>query len=434
MEGGEGLRRHVREMIRKGIIPSPEPEEEEGVEEGGEAEVRVIYDPSRVASTRKEVVTYGSMIGNRLEKMRKLIMGTNVFDNVKTISQLKSKMKDDVDGKKAMKRRKSRREILYTMGILFDKKYLNHGYFDIILEDDAGALVVTAPPRLLGKVAKLIPDEVVIAQVTYDRLMKRYIVIDVEAAGRLIKHKQFSASPTRRYAAFLSDLHCDERNNACELFDKFVTWLLEGSVDRYLKRSMKYLMVTGDLVDCNAQDPRYGYDTITKILSRLPDDIVKIIIPGECDVTGSFLPQPPIKRIYRRAFEEVPNTYMLGNPVILTVSGVRVLLYHGQSLPCIMSSIGARRPVEAQGRIVETRNIAPSITCKDYIVSPEEYDLMSLDVLPDIIHSGHVHMIDALREGNLLYLVTPSWIGEDLLPKAAIVDLSTLNVIWRCLA
>ncbi len=429
MEKGEGLRRRVREMIRKGVVPSPEPERETGIEEEGKTDVRVIYEPSRVISTKKEITAYGIMIRDRLEKTRKLVRGINIFDNIKTMSQLKG----DIDEKETKKRYRAKREILYTMGVLLDKKYLNQGFYDIILEDDTGALVVTTPPQLLRKVARLMPDEVIIAQVMYDRLKRRYFAIDVETAGREIKHKQFSGSSTKKYAIFLSDLHCNEENNACELFDKFITWLLEDGMDRYLKRMVKYFIITGDLIDCEVQDPQYNYGIITKNLSRLPDNIAKIIIPGECDITGSFLPQSPIKRVYRRTFEEIPNTYMLGNPVTVTISGVKTLLYHGQSLPCIMSSIGARRPVEAQKRIVETRSIAPLITCRDYTVSPEEYDLTLLDILPDIVHSGHVHMIDALREGNLLYLVTPSW-TDDLLPKVAIVDLSTLNTVWRCLA
>jgi DNA polymerase II small subunit/DNA polymerase delta subunit B len=104
-----------------------------------------------------------------------------------------------------------------------------------------------------------------------------------------------------------------------------------------------------------------------------------------------------------------------------------------------METLGITRPAEALRELVRRRTLVASIPphIKNmYTILPDtnnSLDLM-IDIQPDIIHVGHVHLPDAMRADNKLYLVTPNWAWNErfeYMPRVAIVDLSTFNVIWR---
>jgi DNA polymerase II small subunit len=137
------------------------------------------------------------------------------------------------------------------------------------------------------------------------------------------------------------------------------------------------------------------------------------------------------------------NVRMVGNPTVVRLSGVTFLIYHGRSLDDIIATIpelSYARPAAAMQILLKTRHLAP-IYGKRTALSPEERDMLVIDTVPDVFHSGHVHTIDTLEYRGTLVVNSGTWqsqtpfqanMGLDPTPSIfPILDLSTLGVVKR---
>jgi DNA polymerase II small subunit len=85
--------------------------------------------------------------------------------------------------------------------------------------------------------------------------------------------------------------------------------------------------------------------------------------------------------------------------------------------------------------LLRARHLAPTYG-QGVPIAPEREDLLVVDEVPDIVHCGHLGKPDDDMYRGTLMISTPKWIrvnhgveGES--GKAALVDLSTFQVLWR---
>jgi DNA polymerase II small subunit len=313
-----------------------------------------------------------------------------------------------------------------VLAILLDRR-MSSGRLEVIIEDEEGAARAIVSREAERDVLALLPDEPAIF--TLEERGRHIIVRRAEALGTAFR-PGIGRRAARSYAAFLSDLHCTGED--CEL-EGFVHQLTDGLLEGYVARNLGYLVVNGDLADCGCEDPRAVYREAARVLSALPESTVKVIVPGECDAAPSSLPQPPLDRRFRGILEDVPNTYLLGNPSTVLMSGLRVLIYHGQTIHRAMEALGVARPTLAMRKLLSVRSLLPMFGPMDYAIFPGGAEGLEIHSLPNIFHAGHTHMADALKSDNTLLLSTPSWRNPrgPHVPTVAVVDLSTLDVLWR---
>jgi len=314
------------------------------------------------------------------------------------------------------------------LGVMLDRRATSTGNIEVILEDEEGSLRALVGRDAEKDIVSVLPDEPAIFLLEERR--RRIWVKHVEGLGAAFRPG--AAGPRRKqYAAFLSDLHCDDKS--CDNLERFVRQIVDGALERDVLRNLLYLVIGGDTAGCGCDDPRGVYNEVSRILMKLPGEVVKVMIPGECDATPSVLPQPPIERQFRGMLEEVPNIHLLGNPSTVMMSGVRVLLYHGQTIPYVMRSLGLARPALAMRKLLSLRSLAPVLGSSGQIMFPGSVEGLDVGSAPDIFHAGHTHMADALKSENILFLSTPSWRGSrgPPVPTVAIVDLSSMDVLWR---
>ena len=69
-----------------------------------------------------------------------------------------------------------------------------------------------------------------------------------------------------------------------------------------------------------------------EILCHVPEHIQIFISPGNHDPGRRALPQPAIPKKYHDKMWERSNITMVGNPSMIALNGVKVLIYHGQSI------------------------------------------------------------------------------------------------------
>jgi DNA polymerase II small subunit len=130
---------------------------------------------------------------------------------------------------------------------------------------------------------------------------------------------------------------------------------------------------------------------------------------------------------------------MLGNPAFLELNGVKVLMYHGQSLDDVIAStpgLSYSKPAEAMKVFLKARHLSPTYGERTPI-APEQEDMMVISEVPDILHSGHVHVVDIQSYRGTLIVNSGAWQAQTKFQQtmgitptpgiAVVVNLATLQ-------
>lgn len=256
-------------------------------------------------------------------------------------------------------------------------------------------------------------------------------------------------------AAFLADMHVGSRHFLEELFDRFVKWMNSemGPPElRNLATRVKYVIVAGDLVDgigvypeqmneLTITDIKEQYEAAAVLLSKLPDYVEIIIIPGNHDAVRKSLPQPPISKEYGEPLYEDPRTHLLSNPTRLSLNGVEILICHGKALDEVLSrtpGLDFNSPVKGMELLLRCRHVAPTYGASTPI-APERKDRLVVASAPDIFQMGHIHVHSSKRYKRITLIASGSWQEQtsfqrrmNLMPTpgiASIVDLQTHQLV-----
>lgn len=257
------------------------------------------------------------------------------------------------------------------------------------------------------------------------------------------------------YGAFLSDIHVGSKTFLRNSFEKFLLWLSDRSgEDSEIVKRIKYLVIAGDIVDgigvypgqeneLEERNVAKQYEMFASMISKVPKDVQVFVTPGNHDATRQALPQFAIPRKYAGSLYEMENLTLLGDPAEIRLHGVNVLIYHGQSLPDVVSTTPNQsfdRPAGAMKLLLKARHLAPTYGRGTSFV-PERNDRLVIESVPDIFHCGHIHTLDSdLYKGTLL-LNSGTWqsqtkyqynMGIVPVPAVApIVNLSTFDVLTK---
>jgi len=212
------------------------------------------------------------------------------------------------------------------------------------MEDPSGEITVLVPSNndaLNRLYATIMEDEVLGIQgkLTNDLFIASDIV---EPELPVTYRGNYAQEPV--YAAFLSDIHVGSNLFLEKEFQNFLDWLnLRGGNGREVAEKVKYILVAGDLVDGIGVYPNQEkelaipdiyrqYDFLAKLLEDVPDYIEIVLSLGNHDAVRGAEPQPALPKDLAGRLYDMPNVHLTGNPVRVTVHGVKVLMYHGTSL------------------------------------------------------------------------------------------------------
>jgi DNA polymerase II small subunit len=234
-------------------------------------------------------------------------------------------------------------------------------------------------------------------------------------------------------------------------FLRFLDWLSSSSNDNEIVKKIKFLCIGGDLIDGIGIFPNQDKELIemdaanqmsqaAQLLAKIPKYIKVLVIPGNHDLGRRALPQPAIpRRDLSEQLYGLENCTMLGNPALVDLYGVKVLMYHGQSLDDIIATtpgLSYSRPAEAMKLLLKARHLAP-VYGERTPIAPEQEDMMVITEVPDIFHSGHVHILDVQNYRGTLVVNSGAWQSQTkyqqtmgIMPTpgmAVIVNLATLQ-------
>jgi len=304
------------------------------------------------------------------------------------------------------------------------------------LEATATILVThTAREELYKKAQMLVPDQIVCIAVVKTRsnlLLAEDIILP--EIGQKPQHR--ATEPV--YAVLTSDIHMGSTKFNEEAFNRFIFWLNGKYGNRKMREiagHIKYLTIAGDIVDgvgvypnqineLVAKDVHQQYTLASKLIEQIPDYIEVIIAPGNHDAPRKALPQPAIAEDFVKPLQESSRVHSLGNPCVVSLHGVEVLMCHGRSLDDIIATVPGldhEHPEKAMKILLQSRHLAPLYGGKT-MLAPESRDFLVIEKVPDIFHAGHIHVVGCCNHRGVLIVNSGGWQDQtDYMQKLGLV-------------
>ena len=388
-----------------------------------EADINVIEDPTGKLSSNGTVEDYLQYFQDRFKRVERLLRqridvkaATPISEAVKSPPKTKLKIVCMITEK-----RESKRNTILTVEDL----------------QATATILIThnAREELHRKAQRLLPDQVVCIAVVKTR-SKLFLAEDIifPEIGQKPQHK--ATEPV--YAVLTSDMHIGSTKFHKEAFDRFVSWLNGKYGNNKMKEiagHIKYLLVAGDIVDgvgvypnqineLVIKDVHKQYNLASQLFEQIPDYIEVIVSPGNHDAPRKALPQPAIAEDFLKTLQKSGRVHSLGDPCVVSIHNVEVLMYHGRSLDDIIATIPGlnhNHPENAMKLLLQSRHLSPLYGGKT-MLSPENRDFLVIERVPDIFHAGHIHVTGCCSYRGVLVVNSGGWQEQtDYMQKLGLV-------------
>ena len=366
-----------------------------------QSEIKIMLDPTSKITTGEGVKGYNALFSSRFNKLKRIISDRPESRMLKSIASVKTtKSEDD----------------MYVCGLV-TMRNTERSITKLILEDPSGSFEGIIFDNELQKMAgTLLTDQFVMVRVSFGKnsglIIKDLILPDVP-------DQAINKSDSEAFAVFLSDLHIGSKYFMEEEFTRFVSWI--SSPDP-IARKIRFVLIGGDIVDGVGiypnQDKELVCQTIEEqlqkveeLINRIPKKVKIIIMPGNHDPGRRALPQPAIPKKYNSGLWERENVVMVGNPAVVSLNGVQVMMFHGQSIDDIVKTtpgLSYDKPTDVMKHLLRARHLSP-IYGSQTPIAPEMQDLLVIEDVPDIFHVGHVHKAQLDMYKGILLVNSGSW-------------------------
>jgi len=398
-----------------------------------ENEHRILSDPSPKITSAEGVNGYSRLFSNRFSKLKQIVSNRPEAKMLKSINSVITTKLDNY---------------AYVCGLLSERNS-QRSITKLKIDDLTGSMEIIVFDKDLQKTAnELLMDQFVMLRVKLSKnggfFTKEIIVPDIP--------DHFSnRSNSETYAVFLSDLHVGSKFFMEKEFDSFVSWLSNPDP---IARKVRFVILAGDIVDGVGVYPNQDkeLDCLTieeqlikleEVLSKIPKNIKIFIAPGNHDLGRRALPQPAYPEKYSQNLRKHENFFLVGNPAMISLNGVKVLVFHGQSIDDIVKTtpgLSYDNPTKVMRQLLKSRHLSP-IYGSQTPIAPEVEDMMVIDEVPDIFHVGHVHIVGFDMYRGVLLLNSGTWqkrtpfqasVGLTPTPGLAIiVNLKTFKVYYQ---
>jgi DNA polymerase II small subunit len=364
-------------------------------------EIKVLSDPTTKITSGEGVKGYNALFSSRFNKLKRIISDRPEAKKLKSIATVKTtKIEDD----------------MYVCGLVTAKN-TERNITKILLEDPSGSFEgIIFDNELQKSAGTLLLDQFVMARVGFGKnsglIIKDLILPDIPDQPK-------NKSETEAYVVFLSDLHIGSKYFMEDEFAEFISWL--SSPDP-VARKIRFVVIGGDVVDGVGIYPNQNKELVCQtieeqlkkaedLIAKIPKNMKVIIMPGNHDPGRRALPQPSIPKKYNSNLWEMENVVMVGNPSVVSLNGVKVMMFHGQSIDDIVKTtpgLSYNKPTDVMKHLLKARHLSP-IYGSQTPIAPEMEDLLVIEDIPDIFHVGHVHRAQLDLYKGILLVNSGSW-------------------------
>jgi DNA polymerase II small subunit len=333
-----------------------------------------------------------------------------------------------------------RQEECTIIGMVVDVKTTTNGHRIAEIEDPSGNMPVLfrKDRPVFSDAERIIHDEIIGVKGKLSNDGKLFFAEQLYRPDIRIDNTPYMSKQPGK-AVFISDIHVGSNTFLEDSWNQFADWLSDSD--------FSYLLIAGDLVDGIGIYPGQEsdlvikniyeqYDAFGSMMRDLPSRIKIVISPGNHDVVRGAEPQPVIPQQFTKKFSD--NCMLVETPALVNLQGVRVLMYHGRSIDDMIGLIPGAS-YEQSGLMMEEmlqrRHLAPAYGRRTPIAAGKT-DRLIIDPLPEILHTGHVHIRGLSQYRGVLGINAGTWQSQTSFQKqmnvnptpaqAVVVDLQTL--------
>ncbi len=375
--------------------------------------VRVLKDAGNLA-VEGNVEDFVAYFNSRLEKLSKIFRTRIQPTPIRNLGRLRG-------------------EVVSVVGIVNNVSDRKESVI-VELEDQTGVINCIASGKVAEIARELLGDEVIAVTGTLrgnSIIADRILFPDCPVNGNR-KSVDFGV-------AFISDTHFGSKGFLEEKWRSFVKWLNCETSMSDLAEKVRYLIVAGDIVDGVGVYPDqekelaivdiYGqYESAAKHFEGIREDIEIIISPGNHDAVRQAEPQPSLPKEISKLFPK--NVKNVGNPALIELEGLKVLIYHGRSLDDLVTRIprlSYESPHKAMEELLKRRHLSPLYGSRSPI-APSKEDLLVIDEVPDVLHSGHVHTYGTGMYRGTILINSSTWQAQTEFQKKMNLNPMPCNV------
>jgi DNA polymerase II small subunit len=423
----------------------PQPTSSKRLAEGIKADIQVLKDPTPELKSKGTIDDFSKNFLDRYYRLRDIITqrvdGKGIIDIKYACETNKSQVKE---------------KTVKIVGIVTNKTSTKSGNIALEVEDPTGRITVIIQqrdPKILNKANLILLDQVLVIEgtpISSEILIAKDLYLpDIPSNRRNNRAKEDIS------VLLLSDIHFGSQHFLDKVFQRVIDWLQgnEGDEEHVkLADSVKYIVINGDLVDGIGVYPNQlseitlfdldsQFNGLNQFLKEIPKHINLIITPGNHDGVRVAIPRPAIESCFLEPLRDSGlSITSLGCPAQVTLHGVNLMIYHGDSLVDIMAAL-SKPEVEASfaamREMLRGRHLAP-IYGKSTTIVAERRDWLVIDEVPDILHCGHIHVTSVGSYRKTLMINSGTFqsqtnyqklIGIEPTPGIVpLVNLKTLNV------
>ncbi len=319
--------------------------------------------------------------------------------------------------------RNSQKVQVETIGLINEVRQTKKGNYMINIEDLTGSLnvIVRSDSEVLenDKIESIVEDQMIFIQGTYnpgERGQKGIIFASYVSRINIPKDFKPQKSQDPLSIVLLSDTHIGSREFEEKLWNKFIKFINGKAGNKNVREiagRVKYIIINGDLVDgigvypgqqddLVISDIYKQYSKAAELLSQIPDYITIIYASGNHEPVRNALPRPAVPKKYSEDLKNL-GVKCIGNPAYIKTHGITTLVYHGDSmldLNMIIPDLNHNKPANTMKELLICRHLAP-IYGKKTQIAPTSKDWLVIDKIPDIFHTGHIHINDADKYRNI---------------------------------
>jgi len=407
----------------------------------------ILKDPTGKLYTNGSYKDFYDLTFDKFIRLRKLMRRrTEVHsaDNINNILRLSNKVG------------------VSALGIVNKIKKTKNGNYLLTLEDLTGIISVLVKKgsenqdQLNIKIAeRTLSDQMVYVEGTYNPgENRRSSIIYGNYISKIDVPRDYepNKSDDPLSVALISDLHIGSKEFESKLWTRFID-LLNGRIGNKKQKDyagkIKYIIINGDLVDGIGIYPTQKsdlvisniykqFDKATEMLSEVPEYIKIFYSSGNHEPVRNAIPRPAVPKKYSEGLINMDVT-CIGNPSIVQTHGVNTLVFHGDSLldmNMLIPGLETNKPVESMKEYLKCRHLAP-IFGKKTQIAPTSKDWLTIDKLPDIFHTGHIHINDMGSYNKIVLVNSGCFQGQTDFMKSlgihptpgilSIIDLDTLK-------
>lgn len=411
-------------------------EEEIGFSEEEEDEIVVIQDITGESTSKGEVEDFVQLFNDRFERLANILRSREGFQNC---TELENVPRHEGD-------------VVNLVGLVNEKRQTRKQDAWIVeIEDLTGKAVIYVKDserneEVIEKIERVVTDEVIgVKAKVPDELRSgnrnplvwgNEIVWPDIPLSSSSSRSQPESQDASGYAVLISDLHVGSSMFLEDVFDKFLGWLngkAGNQNQRKLADQVKYLIIAGDLVDGIGVYPgqqkeleidniRDQYEKVAELLSGVPDDIEIIISPGNHDAVRLAEPQPALLNEVSAPLRRL-NPKLVGNPALISIEGVKFLIYHGMGFDDLISAVSdldRENVARSMKEFMKRRHLAPIYgepMGGRTPIAPEEKDYLLIDEVPDVFHCGHLHRYDCEEYRGVLMVNSATFQEQTIFMK-----------------